>query len=60
MIAKKKNGGLEIEFANEGKMTRAFAKKVHISLKEIGKIIGKYLVMMIQTKRARKANKNSK
>jgi septal ring factor EnvC (AmiA/AmiB activator) len=41
LIGKKEKEKLVIELANQGKPTREIAKQVHISLKDIGKIIHK-------------------
>jgi DNA-binding NarL/FixJ family response regulator len=41
LISKKEREKTVIEFANEGKTTREIAKQVHISLKDIGKILRK-------------------
>lgn len=41
LISKKKKEKRVIELANEGKTTREIAKQVHISLKDIGKILSK-------------------
>ncbi len=41
LISKKEKEKLVIHLANEGKTTREIAKQVHISLRNIGKIIRK-------------------
>ncbi len=41
LISRKEKEKMVIELANEGKTTREIAKEVHISLKDIGKIIRK-------------------
>jgi DNA-binding NarL/FixJ family response regulator len=41
LLSKKEKEKLVIQLANEGKTTRQIAKEVHISLKDIDKIIHK-------------------
>jgi DNA-binding NarL/FixJ family response regulator len=41
LLNKKEKEKIVIQLANEGKTTRDIAKEVHISLKDIGKIINR-------------------
>jgi transposase len=41
LISRKEKGKIVIKLAEEGKTTREIAKEVHLSLKDIGKIIRK-------------------
>ena len=41
LVSRKEKEKMVIKLANEGKTTREIAKEVHISLKDIGKIIRK-------------------
>ncbi len=43
LLSRKEKETLVLEIANEGKTTREIAKEVHISLKDIGKIIRKII-----------------
>ena len=45
LISKKEKEKMVIQLANEGKTTREIAKQVHISLKDIGKILRKILAV---------------
>jgi DNA-directed RNA polymerase specialized sigma subunit len=45
LLSRKEKEKMVIVLANEGKTTREIAKAVHISLKDIGKIIRKALLI---------------
>jgi transposase len=60
LISKKEKEKLMIELANEGKTTREIAKQVHISLKDIGKIIRKVTGDAADESPAKKENEEQK